>query len=227
MTRPAKVMPFPAHETPAPDRVMLADGAVAELGAGETPQTLRLFAKEGQLLFEYDARSGKARATVEKGDLELASSAGDLVLRAAQTLRLEGEAVALAGRTGVHLAAGEGAGTNRSGISLGGDALELASARLGVTAGQGELRIAETRFLGERLRGWVGDARLTLGRLETVAKTMVQTAQDLYRRVEGLSELKAGRVRALVKGTWHTRSRNTVMTAEQDVSIDGEKIHLG
>lgn len=227
MTRPAEVMPFPAPEPPASARVALADGAVAELGAGRAPQTLRLFAKEGQLLFEYDARTGKARATVERGDLELASDAGDVVLRAGRTLRLEGEAVALAGRSGVHLTAGAGAGTNRSVLSLGRDALELASARLGVTAGQAELRIAETRFLGERLRGWVGDARLTLGRLETMATTVLQKARDLYRSVEGLSELKAGRVRTLVRGTWHARSRNTVLFAEQDVSIDGEKIHLG
>ena len=178
-------------------RLSLADGAAAELEGTAPLESLRFFAPGGRLLFEYDARSGKARVTVEEGDLEVDTGPGDLVLRGDRRVRIEGESV------------------------------EIAGTHFGVTAGLGDVRLGETRFAGEKLRGWIGEARLTLRRFETLAGTVVRKARDVYDSVEGLTQHRTGRLRTLIKGTWHARSRDTVLTAERDVSIDGEEIHLG
>lgn len=178
-------------------RFTLADGSAAELEGTAPLESLRFFAPGGRLLFEYDARSGKARVTVEEGDLEVATGPGDLVLRGDRRVRIEGESV------------------------------EISGTHFGVTAGRGDVRFGETRFVGEKVRGWIGEARLTLRRVETLAGTVVRKARDVYDSVEGLTQLRTGRLRTLIKGTWHARSRDTVLTAERDVSIDGEEIHLG
>ena len=208
-------------------RVTLADGAAAELVGTAPMESLRFFAPGGKLLFEYDARSGKARVTVEEGDLEVASGPGDLVLRGGRRVRLEGESVEIAGRAGIYLTTESPAGPEGSVVSLRGDKMAMTGADLTVTARTGDLRLGETRFTGEKVRGWVDDVRLNLGKVETLAGTLIRKARDVYDVVEGLTQLQTGRLRTLVKGTWHSRSGDTFLTAERDVNIDGEKIHLG
>lgn len=210
-----------------PRTVTLADGAAAELEGTAPLQSLRFFAPGGRLLFEYDARTGKARVSVDEGDLEVATGPGDLVLRGDRGVRIEGERVEIAGRAGISLAAESATAQVGAEVSLRGDTLEMTAADLALTAGRGDLRIGETRFVGERVRGWIADVRFTLGRIATVAGTVIRKARDVYETVEGLSQLRTGRLRTLVQGTWHARSRDTVLTAERDVCIDGEQIHLG
>jgi len=228
----AELLRFPtlhAEEPAAAERrvVQLEDGAVAELDGAEWPHALRIFTREGNLLFEYDARSGKARASAAGGDIEVAAGGGDLVLRAERRVRLEGESIEVSGRKEVRLGIEASAEPSGAELSLKRDAVELAAARLGVMAGSGDLRLGETQLLSERLRGCVGDAILRFGRIETLANTVIQRARDVYAVVKGLSQLKAGRWRTLVKGTWRAKSRDAIVTAERDVMVDGENIHLG
>ena len=208
-------------------RIAMADGAAAELEGNAPMESLRFFAPGGDLLFEYDARTGKARVSVCAGELEVATGPGDLVLKGDRRVRIEGESVEIAGRAGVTLATSRAPGAEGAEVSLKGDALSMIAADLALTAARGDFRIGETRFLGEMVRGWVADARLTLQRIETLAATVVRKARDVYDTVEGLTQLRTGRLRTLVKGTWRARSRDTVLTAERDFDIDGEEIHLG
>ncbi len=78
-----------------------------------------------------------------------------------------------------------------------------------------------------RLLAEVASLRLVAGRVETLAKTVVEKTRNLYRAVEELLETRAGRVRSLVDGTYHLKARDAVVRAERDVDVDGEKIRLG
>jgi hypothetical protein len=45
--------------------------------------------------------------------------------------------------------------------------------------------------------------------------------------VKDLAQQRAGRVRTLVDGSYHVKSRTTLLSAEEDVKVQGERIHLG
>ena len=70
-------------------------------------------------------------------------------------------------------------------------------------------------------------ARTVARRIETLATTVIERAQNTYRKVEGLAQLRAGRMRTLVDATYHIKSKKTYLRADTDVKIDGKRIHLG
>jgi hypothetical protein len=45
--------------------------------------------------------------------------------------------------------------------------------------------------------------------------------------VEGLIQVKAGRMRALLAGTYHFKAKKAFMKAEDDFKVNADKIHLG
>ncbi len=91
-------------------------------------------------------------------------------------------------------------------VRIGGRAIEMNSDELNVTA-------ASSRWVVERM--------------ETLAGTLVERARNVYRTVEQLAQLKAGRMRTLVDQTFHFKSRRAFLKAEEDFKIKGEKVHLG
>ena len=62
---------------------------------------------------------------------------------------------------------------------------------------------------------------------ETRAKTVIQRARNMYRRVEGLLEAKAGRQRTVVDGTVHMNCKRALTRADEDYKVKAERIHLG
>ena len=67
------------------------------------------------------------------------------------------------------------------------------------------------------------DQRLDL----RVVETLIERASNSYRTVEELSQVTAGRMRALVSGLYQVRSKTANLRSEEVFKIDGEKIHLG
>jgi hypothetical protein len=49
----------------------------------------------------------------------------------------------------------------------------------------------------------------------------------MYNTVEQLSQLKTGRMRTLVKSTFHLKAKNSMLKSEEDFKVRAEKIHLG
>jgi hypothetical protein len=96
-----------------------------------------------------------------------------------------------------------------------------------VSAHRGDLRIEEAVYTGRKLLGNIGHAKLIAERLETAAQTMIEKAQNLFQSVEELSQFKTGRMRTLVKKTFHFKSNKAFVKAEEDYKIRAEKIHLG
>jgi Protein of unknown function (DUF3540) len=179
--------------------VRTADGASARVAVVEGREQLELRDREGRLLFAYDAESGRGVLSIPVGDLELEAPNGDVVLRAGRRVRLQG-----------------------------GRELELRAGRLAVSAGEAELRLGETRFVGERFDGVLRRAKLSAEKLETVAGRLLERAVNVYRQVQRLHQLKAGRVRTLVEGSYHVKSGDGVFIKSDEIAqIDGKQVHLG
>ena len=82
--------PRSAKHDDTPDQftcLSIKDGARAEVQEHDDQQTLRLFAPDGVLMFEYDTVSKRGRAYAPDGNLEVSSVAGEIDFMAAERMR--------------------------------------------------------------------------------------------------------------------------------------------
>lgn len=143
---------------------------------------VRVRSQRGELLFEYDPETERARVSVPSGRLEV-DCPGDLVFRSRGTI-------------------------------------EFAAER--IVAQTGTARF-EARSVFVATRG----LKLVVGRLESISRTVIRQAQNVYEKVTGLTQLRTGRMRTLVDATYHLKANKANLKATDDVSIDGRQVLLG
>lgn len=205
--------------TTAARRLETRKGASAALVEKDGEESIELRDAEDRLLFEYRPESGRCTLTVPQGDLALQAPRGNIELLAGKEVRCSGRKIGLS-------AAGA-RGTEISALSLEPDGVNLSSGSLRVAADRGEVLISEGNYQGLRLTVTVEQAKQVFEKVETVATRIIERATDAYRQVENLSQLKAGRLRTLVKGACHIKGGRTAIRADEDVKIDGQRINLG
>jgi len=149
---------------------------IGVLAPPKTREPAEFNTRPDEVQFEYDPRSKKGRLSMPHGSLDLVAEEGDINLRAAKNVRIDGHSV------------------------------EMNSDELTV-------RTKTSR--------WIAD------RVETLAGTVVEKTKNAYRTVERLSQLTTGRMRTLVKETYHFKSKRAFLKSEDDFKIKGDKIHLG
>lgn len=147
---------------------------------------------------------GGVLAVHATGDLAL-SAAGRVSVRGDRgvTLECEGTSVALA----------------PAGLDVRGPAVDVASER-------GALRVEEVTLRAVRVETSIERLEHIVGVVQVEADRVIERARRVYREVEELSHLRAGRIRAIAEGAMHLMSKRVVMKADEDVAIKGEKIHL-
>jgi hypothetical protein len=65
------------------------------------------------------------------------------------------------------------------------------------------------------------------GRWELVAERVIERAEDVYREVGSLLQVRAGRMRTIVRDTYQLFGKRVAVRAEEDTSIDGKRVLLG
>ena len=200
-----------------PRQLSLVDGTRAQISSNRT--SLEFVRGDGTVLFRYDAGQGHGRITLENDDIDVHATRGDLRLRAAGDVRIEGRAVHAVGRSpGV-----EGAAELR----LEPRQASLVAGTVAIKGDDVEMRAERAVLRSEDLRSFVGRAVVHAERLETVAGVVTQTAQNLYQSVAELAQLRAGSLRTLVDGTVHLKAREVFQRAVEGFKIRAEKINLG
>jgi len=106
-------------------------------------------------------------------------------------------------------------------------AVELNSPQFKLKAAKGDIVITDGQYKGVRFGATISQTKLIIGKLNTSVGRLIEKAKNVYRTVENLNQLKAARMRTLVDGSYHLKSKRIVEKAEKDVRIDGEKINLG
>ena len=71
------------------------------------------------------------------------------------------------------------------------------------------------------------EVAITAGKLELLAKSIFERFVSATRLVKEVLQLRAGRVRTRVEGSYDLAADRIVERADHDVKIDGSKIHLG
>lgn len=212
---------------PGPEKLEIGNGAYALVDETSESPALKLFSRRNELLIEYDPESGKTRINIDSGDLEFITQNGDIVLNSANNIQLKGQNIELAGRSGIRLGVIDTIGRLASSFSLRACKTSLSSTRLAITALQGEFQLKETRFVSSKFLAKIEDSQLIVGKLSTIANSITEKAKNVYKTVEQLSQLKAGRMRTLVESTFHMKAKKTYMKSQEDFKVNANKIHLG
>ncbi len=151
----------------------------------------------GKLLFEYDAATGRGSLTMPTGDLALHAPQGNIDIVAGGTVRCRGEKVSFASKV------------------------------MAFSSERADVLFAEANVRGVRLSATVDQVRMVADRMEQVAVNVLQRAKRVIRHVEGLEQVTAGRSRTIVEGAYSVKAARASVDAEDDVKIDGKRIHLG
>lgn len=122
------------------------------------------------------------------------------------------------------LAAGQGVnwyvigvlqGTGRTKLMVPGD--------FEVLAPRGRIRLVAGK--GVEIKG--PEVRITAGKLEIAARRVREHFTEATRWIKETWQIWAGRVRTEVEGDYQVNAKRINERAEEDVKIDGNKIHLG
>lgn len=207
-------------------QITTRDGASARVEQEGASELLTVRDRRGRLLFQYDAETGKGVLIMPEGDLVLAAPKGSIEMIAAQGIRAvsTGE-IDLTSSTAASVRV---AGRDReSALRLDGDRAEIAASALRVGAKESDLDLGDTKAKAGALSASADNAELTFGTLLRSAGRVIEQAENVYQRVSELCEVKAGRLRALVRGSVWMKGEDVTLLAQKDVRVDGEHINLG
>lgn len=103
----------------------------------------------------------------------------------------------------------------------------LVSPELSINSVQAEVSIQQLSFFGTFLEAQIEKIKLIGQACDSFFERVSQRVQRCYRRVEELEQLTAGQLNYRVKKLMSLRGKYSVLTAEEDVRIDGDKILMG
>ncbi len=214
----------PGPETVTKTNAFVVTDGEESIGANDI---IKVFSSRKELIFEYDARAEKARIHVPSGDLDLVTATGDITLNAAGKIKFNGEKVEVTGRSGVSLGISRDPGNATAAIALDAQKVTIDSPEIKISAKRGSLFFTEMRYAGEKIVATAGHVQMMARKLETAAKTILEKADNVYRKVKHLSQLQAGRKRIVIDDTFYVKSNRSVMKSDKNFKVKSDKIHLG
>ncbi|NIO08215.1 MAG: DUF3540 domain-containing protein [Deltaproteobacteria bacterium] len=103
----------------------------------------------------------------------------------------------------------------------------LVSPELSINSVQADVSIQQLSFFGTFLQGQIERIKLIGQACDSVFERVSQRVRRCYRWVDELDQLKAGQLNYLVKKLMSLRGKYSVLTAQEHVRIDGDKILMG
>jgi uncharacterized protein DUF3540 len=122
---------------------------------------------------------------------------------------------------------GANAGTSRAGLRVDPKRVVVGGEELDIAADTAAVRVGRARYLGDRLETTVQHVAQVFGKVESVVERLVARAGNVFHEVDELHQLKAGRLRTLVRGLVHMKGGDVSIKATDDVNVDGKRINLG
>ena len=208
-------------------KITLPDGVFATVDASDNPTRLKVLTKENKLLCEYDSKTGKLCIAADSEQLRISARKGDIELDAAARIRLNGQVIELAGKSGVNIEIADLFQQLGSTISLKPGKMSLSAQEVAVTAKRSNFVVNVLIAKAKKVVSKAEYVHQIADKIETMANTILEKAQNKYSTVENLNQQRAGRMRMLIQRAFHLKGKNAVIKAAEDVKVKGEKIHLG
>jgi hypothetical protein len=96
-----------------------------------------------------------------------------------------------------------------------------------INAVKGRFNLHNLSFQSAFLRSQVERVQWIGRFVDALADRVNLRARRIYRTADEFEQVRAGRLDCLVKKLLSFRSHYTIMTAKEDVKVDGERIHIG
>ncbi len=208
--------------------ITLKNGSGARVDRSSGNEILQVHSASGEIIFEYDADNNRTTLHIQKGDLDFMVPNGNINMVAGQNIRLFGQnTVDVASQNSVSLATHGLFGEPHSSFRLKQMQTDCKTGSLNISSRYGNMVTEESHFVSDRFHARFKLIRMAADKCETIAKTIIEKARNVFRRVEGTNEVKAGRQRTMINGTYHVKSKKAFLKSEEDYKIKADKIHLG
>lgn len=202
-------------------------GANAKLVRESGNEKIQIKSKHGCLLFEYTADSKKMTVYASEGDLQLCAK-GNINFIAGKKMRFTGNSQITMQTPGLlNLRSGGAKEKKGSDLLLTPNHLLLNSENLNIKTTTGHVSARAMRYQGNQLDGNLGKTRFVVDKVEFVFGQVIERTKNVYRTIEKLLEVKAGRMRTIVNGTNEIKGKRLRIYGDDSVKIQGDKIHLG
>lgn len=116
----------------------------------------------------------------------------------------------------------------RDELTLGaGRQLSVVAPEVSLQAGRASFGVGALQLAAGLVEATVDQVKTAAEFLDTVAKRVRLKAGSVHRQVEDLDHLQAGQLYYSIKNVLNMRGKHAVVSAESEVRVDGERIHLG
>ncbi|MFP4587950.1 MAG: DUF3540 domain-containing protein [Desulfohalobiaceae bacterium] len=105
--------------------------------------------------------------------------------------------------------------------------LNCGADRIEMSSRSAEITTESISFTSKVFRAQVRVFKTIAEEIDTVARDLTQRLVSVFRQTREHEECQAGSKRQLVEETLTLQSKNAVVTADEDVRVDGELIHMG
>jgi hypothetical protein len=210
-----------------PSTALLPGGGSAEIPYLNSSEPLRIFSPAGDLLLEYNSASGQIRLNAGAGGIEFASAQGDITFCSGKQIRMEGQSVAVRAQHSMDFGIVHTLRGMLARLHLTGDGTVLRAPNVTVETAHCDLQLNETTLKSEVVQADIGKIKVKSRRAEFSTETLITRAKNVYQTIEELCQLCSGRLRMIVRGTWHSRSQNTHLQTREDFKVKADQIHLG
>ncbi len=203
------------------------NGAYAMLHEADDSPCFQIFSDSGELVVEYDPETRKTKIFSGPGDVDLKMPEGNMRFQSSKSISFEAESIHLKGKEAFNAIVEDNVGRSASSFSMGIQQAKLGCRDLRISASRTHLLSDEFKIITRKVFGNIVDAVINADRLETRAQCIINKVKNIYQTVENLSQLKTGRLKTLIRSTYHLKSRNTVLKSEEDFKVKAERINLG
>lgn len=212
---------------PPEQRVQARNGVSASVVSRDDGEVVEVRDPEGGLLFQYDPTRGVTRVQISEGDLELLAPMGEVTIAAGGGLHLHGRSIQLRTLSSVRILVHDLASRILGSMGIGRRGLELQTPSVRVETDESNLTTKEVGVRADLVSLEAQRVRTRAGSVELEADSLVQRVGSLTRWVRDLAQLRAGRLRSIVTGSWISRSGRADLRSKETFKVDGDRIHLG
>jgi len=103
----------------------------------------------------------------------------------------------------------------------------IGAPEISLTGASGIFNFASSFFSCISLTAKIKKVSAMMETINTVVDRITQRARNIFRQVENLEQVNAGRISSTAKNGYLIRSGHISVKSKEEVEIDGKKIHLG
>ncbi len=207
--------------------VSARNGAKAVCLQADDTEHLQIYDADGALVFDYDSESKRAVLSMPKGDLAFKAK-GNIDFVSGEKLRMLGVGgLTLSSPSQTTLSCSTGNSTQVTQLALKPNMMQLASSNVNLKAKRSRIMSRELYLLGEKASSSFDSMQVSAEKLVCHYGRIIEHAKNVYRKVEDVHRLTAGRIRTLSKGSVDYVAGRVSIKGVASVKIDSDKIHLG